>query len=300
MSVITLSKLTKFYRGSKVAAIDAVSLKINKGEVYGFLGSNGAGKSTTIRTLMGFLRQSSGHATILGKDTLQDGVELKKDIGYLPGDVILPRRVTGRQLLRYLGDLHGGVDREYFNMLVNRFGAQLDKKTETLSKGNRQKIGLVQAFMHQPKVLILDEPTSGLDPLMQEEFYKTVEEARERGAAVYLSSHSFAEVERICDRIGIIRDGKLVHEGPVAKMMAQRLPSWRVTVKTVADAQKLTGSKDLKVLEADGKTVVVEPTKTIESALAALSKVKIASMTMGQQELEDEFMSFYNNQEQSA
>lgn len=292
---IQLSGLTKFYGRAKVAAIEDVSLKITKGEVYGFLGSNGAGKSTTIRTMMGFLQPSAGTIKILGKDMSEHGVMLKKDIGYLSGDVVLPRKTTGRKLLKYLGDLHGAVDQSYVNTLVERFEAQLDKRTETLSKGNRQKIGLVQAFMHQPKVLILDEPTSGLDPLMQEQFYKTVEEAKARGAAIFLSSHSFGEVERICDRIGIIRQGKLVHEGPVAKLLAERLPSWRVVLKKQADVKALETSKLVKVLEKDGKTIVVEPTKTIESALGVLSKVGIASMSMVQQELEDEFMSFYND-----
>jgi ABC-2 type transport system ATP-binding protein len=292
---IQLSGLTKFYGRAKVAAIEDVSLKIAKGEVYGFLGSNGAGKSTTIRTVMGFLYPSAGTIKILGKDMQEHGVALKQDIGYLSGDVVLPRKTTGRKLLKYLGDLHGNVDEEYLNVLVDRFEAQLDKRTGTLSKGNRQKIGLVQAFMHQPKVLVLDEPTSGLDPLMQEQFYKTVEEAKARGAAIFLSSHSFNEVERICDRIGIIREGKLVHEGPVAKLLAERLPSWRVVLKKQSDVKTLEASKLVKLLEKQGKTVVVEPTETIESALGVLSKVGIASMSMVQQELEDEFMIFYTD-----
>lgn len=300
MTVIQLSNLTKIYGGSKRPAIDSVTLSIDRGEVYGFLGSNGAGKSTTIRTIMGFLHPRGGTVKLLGKDIRQYGVALKQDIGYLAGDVILPRRTTGRKLLKYLGDLHGGVDQSYVDLLVKRFDAQLDKRAETLSKGNRQKIGLIQAFMHQPKILILDEPTSGLDPLMQEQFYKTVEEAKARGTAVFLSSHSFGEVERICDRIGIIRDGKLVHEGPVAKMMAERLPSWRVVLKKKADVKTLETSKALKVLEKDDLTLVVEPLESIRAGLAALSKVDIAAMTMVQQELEDEFMSFYGDEQEGA
>ena len=259
------------------------------------MGSNGAGKSTTIRTMMGFLHPTKGHIQILGKNARHDGVSLKKHIGHLSGDVILPSRTTGRKLLEHLGRLHGAIDPEYLEVLVQRFEAQLDKKTETLSKGNRQKIGIIQAFMHKPSILILDEPTSGLDPVMQERFYKTVEEAKERGAAVFLSSHSFGEVERICDRIGIIRDGELVYEAPIAEIMATRVPTWRVTLQAKADAKKLQNNSALKILDDSGRVLRVEPTGLIEDALAALSKVKIASLLMEQRELEDEFMNFYRN-----
>lgn len=293
-TILVLSKLTKVYGRSKVPAISELTLSTGEGEVYGFLGSNGAGKSTTIRTIMGFLRASGGSVTLLGKDSSVHGVELRRDVGYLAGDVVLPKGVTGRKLLHYLGNLHGAIDEEYVSQLEKRFEAQLDKKVETLSKGNRQKIGIIQAFMHKPKILVLDEPTSGLDPLMQEQFYKLVQEAKGHGATVFLSSHSFNEVERICDRIGIIREGKLVHEGPVAKVMAERVPSWRIIFKRSGDVTTITGSSHLTIIEKeDPKTVVVRPSGSISAALAVLAKVDILSMSSGQQELEDEFMSFY-------
>jgi ABC-2 type transport system ATP-binding protein len=294
MNTIALHQLTKYYSGSKIAAVNNVSLSIKAGEVYGFLGSNGAGKSTTIRLLMDFLRPTSGSVKLLGKDSVLDSLEIKESVGYLAGDVALPRKVTGRQLLTYLARLHGTVDPAYLIDLEARFEAQLDKKTDTLSKGNRQKIGIIQAFMHQPSVLILDEPTSGLDPLMQEQFYKLVEEAKARGASVFLSSHSFSEVERICDRIGIIRQGKLVHEGPVAKLMQHRLPTWHVTVTKKSDIEVLRRSKLLTVVSSHDKTLTVRPVESISSAFAVLSKVEVVAMTVEQVELEDEFMSFYN------
>lgn len=297
MVAIRISHLTKTYGRSKKPAVDNVSLSIAPGEVYGFLGSNGAGKSTTIRTIMDFLKPTDGTITILGKDSQRDGVELKRSIGYLSGDVALPTRTSGKALLDHLANLHGRVDRDYLSELTRRFEAQLDKKTETLSKGNRQKIGIIQAFMHQPSILILDEPTSGLDPIMQERFYKTVEEAKERGAAVFLSSHSFAEVERICDRIGIIRDGKLVYEAPVGEIMATRVPTWRVTLKKKSDVATLKKNSALHVIDSSGKVLRLEPSGAIESALGALSKVEIASLLMEQRELEDEFMHFYRDDE---
>lgn len=295
--MLALSKLTKVYGRSKVSAISDLTLSTSEGEVYGFLGSNGAGKSTTIRTIMGFLYASSGTVKILGKDVATHGVELRKDMGYLAGDVVLPKGVTGRKLLHYLGSLQGSIDREYLEQLEKRFEAQLDKNVETLSKGNRQKIGIIQAFMHKPKILVLDEPTSGLDPLMQEQFYKLVQEAKDRGATVFLSSHSFNEVERVCDRIGIIRDGKLVHEGPVAKVIAERVPSWRIVLKQSSDVTKITTSSHLKIIEKENaKTIVVRPSGSIADALSVLAKTDIVSMTSGQQELEDEFMSFYTHE----
>lgn len=276
--------------------VSPLSFNIDSGEVYGLLGANGAGKSTTIRTMMDFIRPNSGKVTLLGQGN-QGAASLREHIGYLAGDVVLPKGVTGRALLGYLEKLDGVIDQEYKQALIARFEVQLDKRTETLSKGNRQKIGIVQAFMHKPGILILDEPTSGLDPLMQDQFYKTVEEAKQRGAAVLLSSHSFEEVERMCERIGIVRQGKLVYEGSVADIVATRLPRWRVTLKHVGDVEKLKISPVLKVITAEKLALTVEPSETIEQALAALSKYSILSMTTSQHKLEDEFLSFYDDTE---
>lgn len=297
-SAIVLNKLTKYYPGSKTPAIDKLSVSIKNGEVYGFLGSNGAGKSTTIRLIMDFIRPSSGSISILGKDSVNDSVDIRQVIGYLAGDVALPKRVTGRQLLHHLASLSGGIDLDYLGKLEKDFQAQLDKRIGTLSKGNRQKIGLIQALMSQPNVLVLDEPTSGLDPLMQEQFYSAISDAKKRGAAIFLSSHSFSEVERICDHIGIIRAGELVYEGTVASVAAKRMPNWQVTVSSKADAATLKKSKSLKVSNLSDLSLTVCPVASISSALLALSKVEIKSMTIKQDNLEDEFMSFYSQEGQ--
>ncbi len=296
MSVaITISKLTKFYGKSKVAAVHDVSLEVRASEVYGFLGANGAGKSTTLRTLMGFLYPTSGTIKLLGHAISDHNAQIRNNVGYLSGEVVLPKGVTGRKLLSYLGDLSGNVDGAYLKQLVDRFEAQLDQPTNELSKGNRQKIGIIQAIMHRPKVLILDEPTSGLDPLMQEQFYKTITEVRSQGTAVLLSSHSFDEVERICDRIGIIHAGKLVYEGSVAQIAASHLPRWRVTFKHAADITKLKANPALKLLSVNESVAVIEPTRSINSALGVLSNYPISSMTVYQREIEEEFLSFYSN-----
>ncbi|HRQ06770.1 MAG TPA: ABC transporter ATP-binding protein [Candidatus Saccharibacteria bacterium] len=297
-SAIVLDKLTKYYPGSKAPAINQLSISIKSGEVYGFLGSNGAGKSTTIRLILDFIRPSSGRITVQGMDSVADSVAIRRHIGYLAGDVALPKRVTGRQLLHHLASLSGGIDLDYLGKLEKDFQAQLDKRIGTLSKGNRQKIGLIQALMSQPNVLVLDEPTSGLDPLMQEQFYSAISDAKKRGAAIFLSSHSFSEVERICDHIGIIRAGELVYEGTVASVAAKRMPNWQVTVSSKADAATLKKSKSLKVSNLSDLSLTVCPVASISSALLALSKVEIKSMTIKQDNLEDEFMSFYNQEGQ--
>lgn len=290
---IKLTNVTKYYGRSKVPAVHKLSLAIQPGEVYGLLGANGAGKTTTLRMILDLIRPSSGTIQLFGTDTRHGGKRLRKRIGYLPGDVVLPKGPTGREFLCYLGNLDNNVNHAYMLQLTKRFEAQLDKKMNHLSKGNRQKIGVIQAFMHQPEVLVLDEPTSGLDPLMQEQFYKTVDEARQRGVAVLLSSHSFEEVERMCDRIGIVRKGKFVYEGSAAEILATQKPRWRVTFRHAEDAVKLKLDSALKVIDVGQTSLTVEPASTIEKALAALSQHAIASMTTSQHSLEDEFLRFY-------
>jgi ABC-2 type transport system ATP-binding protein len=209
---ISLRKLTKQYSGTKTAALDSVSLDVHAGEVYGFLGPNGAGKSTAIKTLLNFIQPTSGSATINKLDIVKDSVEIKKHIGYLSGDFAIYPKMTGHQFLSYMGQLQPPKSKHYMQSLLRRLKAEPNKKLQDLSRGNRQKIGIIQAFMHQPDILILDEPTSGLDPLMQEEFYALLREAKDRGAAIFMSSHILSEVQKTCDRVGIIRNGKLVDE----------------------------------------------------------------------------------------
>ena len=187
-----------------------MTFDIQEGEVFGFLGPNGAGKTTTMRVLMGLLHPSSGNTTIGGLDCWTQSTEVKKLVGYLPGEFAFDPGLRGAQIIEYLGHLRGGVDQSYLRQLVERLGFDPSKRFREYSHGNKQKVGLVQAFMHKPRVLILDEPTSGLDPLNQQEFYKMVTEVRAEGRTVFLSSHILPEVEHTCDRVAIIREGQLV------------------------------------------------------------------------------------------
>jgi ABC-2 type transport system ATP-binding protein len=207
-TIIEVNSLTKSY-GSRRGIID-VTFAIAEGEVFGFLGPNGAGKTTTMRVLMGLLRANSGSATISGLNCWQESTEVKKLVGYLPGEFTFDPGLRGAQIIEYLGHLRGGVDQAYVRALIARLGFDPSKRFREYSHGNKQKLGLVQAFMHKPRLLILDEPTSGLDPLNQQEFYKMVAEVHAEGRTVLLSSHILPEVEQTCDRVAIIREGRLV------------------------------------------------------------------------------------------
>ena len=207
-AIIQTEKLTKFY-GTHRGVVD-VDLEVSEGEIFGFLGPNGAGKTTTIRTLLDLIRPTSGRALVFGIESRADPVAIHRRIGYIPGEFTLYDRLTGGQTIEYFANLRGGVDRAYQSSLIARFDIDPKRRYRELSKGNKQKIGLVIALQHQPELLMLDEPTSGLDPLVQQSFYELVREARAAGRTVFLSSHILSEVERTCDRVAIIRDGKLV------------------------------------------------------------------------------------------
>ncbi|HET9614293.1 MAG TPA: ABC transporter ATP-binding protein [Candidatus Limnocylindrales bacterium] len=206
--IIQTEKLTKTY-GEHRGIID-VDLEVHSGEVFGFLGPNGAGKTTTIRTLLDLIRPTSGRALVFGVESTVDPVAIHRRVGYIPGEFTLYDRLTGGQTIQYFANLRGGVDAAYQQSLIERFDIDPKRRYKELSKGNKQKIGLVIALQHRPELLILDEPTSGLDPLIQQSFYEVVREARDEGRSVFLSSHILSEVERTADRVAIIRDGRLV------------------------------------------------------------------------------------------
>src|SRR3954471_20613835 len=207
-AVIRTERLTKSY-GEHRGIVD-VDLEVRQGEVFGFLGPNGAGKTTTIRTVLDLIRPTSGRALVFGIESTVDPVAIHRRVGYVPGEFALYDRLTGGQTIQYFANLRGGVDAAYQQALIERLDLDPNRRFKELSKGNKQKVGLVIALQHRPELLILDEPTSGLDPLVQQSFYALVREAHEEGRTVFLSSHILSEVERTCDRVAIIRDGQLV------------------------------------------------------------------------------------------
>ncbi len=292
---IDIKGLSKFYAGSKKPALDKLTLHVKAGEVYGFLGANGAGKSTTIRLLMNFIQPTKGSAKIMGKDVVENTIDVKKHVGYLAGDVNLWSKVTGNEIFSYLEKLASRDDSDYVNELVRRFEAEPEKKIGELSKGNKQKIGIITALMHQPDVLIMDEPTSGLDPLMQEVFYDEVRQAAARGAAVFVSSHNLTEAQRMCDRIGIIKHGKLIHEQAIKDVHDLAGTSFRITLKDKSATSALRKEKAIKVLSLEGQVVVVQPSGSIASALSTLGKYQVTSFSTQQLSLEDEFLEYYGD-----
>ncbi len=293
---IITKELTKTYPGTKTPALNNLSLQVNPGEVYGYLGANGAGKSTTIRLLLNFIQPTAGMASINGLDIVRDSVKAKRHVGYLSGDVALYPKMTGQELFNYLLKLHGVHDTTYLRALVKRFEATTNKPVGELSKGNRQKIGIIQALMHKPSVLILDEPTSGLDPLMQEVFYEAIREAKERGAAVLMSSHNLVEAQTVCDRVGIIKNGKLIREQVMSDDSQLGGVTFRVVLSEASTLAQLKKSKGLKFLSQQGSnTALVQPAGTINEALKALSQFDIRELTTQQLNLENEFLEFYGN-----
>ena len=205
---IAASGLSKDYGSGR--GLFGLDLEVAPGEIFGFLGPNGAGKSTMMRLLLDLIRPTSGSARVLGLDTRKDSVEIRRRVGFLPGDLALYPKLTGRAVLDYLGQLRGGVDPRVRDALAERFDADLDRPVRQLSTGNRQKLGLIQAFMHEPELLILDEPIAGLDPLVQQSFHALLQEVSAEGRTVFLSSHTLSEVERVTQRLAILRQGRLV------------------------------------------------------------------------------------------
>ncbi len=297
--IIEIDKLNKSY-GGKRGIVD-VSLQIAEGEVFGFLGPNGAGKTTTIRILMALLRADGGSAQIAGRDVWDKSVEIKRLIGYVPGEPSLDNNLTGGQILEYFAHLRGGVDRAYLKTLVDRFDLDTSRKFRQYSTGNKRKVVLIQAFMHRPRVLVLDEPTSGLDPLNQQEFDGMVRETRDEGRTVFLSSHVLSEVEKTCTRVGIIRDGRIVRIGGVAEL--KDIKRYEITIHFAravpADAfARLEGVSNVERL-GDGSAVRLAMQGSADAVIKAAAQYQVVSLTSYEPSLEDIFLRYYEGDGQT-
>ena len=292
--IIRTEKLTKAY-GSQRGIID-VDLSVAEGEVFGFLGPNGAGKTTTIRTLLDLIRPTSGKAFVFGIDTTADPVAIHKRIGYIPGEFALYDRLTGGQTIRYFANLRGGVDRAYQQALIERLEIDPSRRFKELSKGNKQKIGLVIALQHRPELLILDEPTSGLDPLVQQTFYTLVREARSEGRSVFLSSHILSEVERTCDRVAIIREGALVKVDSVEGLrdLAHHQVELRFTDGVPSEAfASLPGVSELVV---DDHVLRMRVAGPITPVVQAAARYELLDFVSREPTLEETFLAQYGTQ----
>ena len=291
-TAIRTDNLVKIYRrGSRGLA--GLDLEVETGEVYGFLGPNGAGKSTTIRVLLGLVRPTGGRATVLGLDPRTDGVALRRRIGYLAGDFVVDGRQSARQLLRYLANLRGGVPAGRVATLAERLGLDLDRPIRGLSKGNRQKVGVVQAFMHDPELLILDEPTSGLDPFLQREFVGLVQEAKSRGATVFMSSHVMSEVQQTADRVGIIRDGRLLTVESVESLRERAVRSVTVTFDGPVDASDFSRLPGLSDVTVTGTTLHARLSGRADELVKAAARGTVLDLLCEEPDLEEIFFHYY-------
>ncbi|MBO0676954.1 ABC transporter ATP-binding protein [Mycolicibacterium sp. S2-37] len=274
-----------------MVAVDDLHLTVSAGEVFGFLGPNGAGKSTTIRMLLGLIRPTSGRATIFGCDA-SDVRRAHRKLAYVPADVALWPTLTGAETLELLGNIGPGVDTGYRTQLVCRFNLDLDRLGKAYSTGNRQKVALVAAFSTRAPLLVLDEPTSGLDPLMEREFRRCVDEARDRGQTVFLSSHQLAEVEAVCDRVAILRAGRLVEIDTIADLRRLRRTAVEVTYRGIEPAlDNVPGVSD--VVRLPGDRLRFSLTGAPAGALSALGAADVTTVTMHEPTLEEIFLDYY-------
>lgn len=291
--VILTEGLVKRYGRNR--GLSGLDLEVRRGEVYGFLGPNGAGKTTTIRLLLDLIRPTEGHASVLGGDPRSDGVALRRRVGYLAGDFVVDGRQTGWELLTYLGNLRGGVPRARIEELAGRLDLDPSRKIKTLSRGNRQKLGVVQAFMHAPELLVLDEPTSGLDPFLQQEFVEMVRQARRAGQTTFMSSHVMSEVQQTADRVGIIREGRLVTVERVETLRERAVRKVEIHFDAPVPAQEfavLPGVGDLRV---DGTVLRCRLAGRADPLVKVAARHTVVDLLSEEPDLEELFFDYYRN-----
>ena len=288
MNVIETKKLTKFY--GKIKGVEDLTFKVKKGEIFGFLGPNGAGKTTTIRTLLGYLNKTSGEAYIFGKNIEDNIVEIKREIGYIPGDLNIYGHMTGKQFLDYFSSLRNR-DMALLDEMLEIFELPLDRKVKGYSKGMKQKLGIVQAFMDDPEMVIMDEPTSGLDPLLQQKFYDFLLKQKKKGKTIFFSSHVLSEVDKICDRVGIIRDGGLVALENVETLKNKSGKKIRLRIKE--KPEKFKGPKDMKIKNGWIEFVT---TDNIDKWIKKFSKYTVLDLDINDFSLEDIFIHYYEGE----
>jgi len=293
MKIIEIKNLTKNFGDFK--ALDNVNLTINKGEVFGFIGPNGAGKTTTIRTILGILQKTEGEVLVFGKDAWQDAMEIHKKIAYVPGDVNLWPNLTGGEVIDLFTSLQGPVNLEKKARLIKMFDLDPKKRCRTYSKGNRQKVALIAAFLSDAELFILDEPTSGLDPLMEMVFQDCVAEEKKAGKTILLSSHILSEVERLCDRVAIIRKGTIVESGTLAEL--RQLTRVQITVETANSMPDLVAKKGVHNLKVSENQVSFQADyPELGNIVSYLAKYEVKKLYSVPPTLEDLFMKYYNTE----
>jgi ABC-2 type transport system ATP-binding protein len=292
-AAIQTQGLTKDYGAGR--GVFQLDLEVRAGEILGFIGPNGAGKSTTMRVLLGLARPTSGTARLLGLDMVSDGLTIRSRTGYLAGDFGLYPQMTGSAILDYFSRLRGGVPEGRIAELAERFDAQLDRRVRELSTGNRQKLGLIQAFMHDPELFILDEPIAGLDPLVQRNFHDLLGELREQGRTVMLSSHTLSEVDRVADRVAILRTGRLVIVDELARLKAQAVRRWEIEFTQAPDAAEFAGLHGVRDAEVIGTTLHIAFEGSADNVVKAAARHEVLEIRTREQDLEEVFLRYYRD-----
>ena len=299
VSAIRTSKLSKDYGLAR--GLFELELEVAPQEVFGYLGPNGSGKTTTIRLLMGMIRPTGGAAYVFGLDCRRDSVAVKRKVGYMPGDLPQFGSLRGKEVVAYLGGMRGGANPATVRSIAERFDLDLNRRFREYSSGNKRKLGILLAFMHKPELLILDEPTSGLDPLNQQEFYNLLREARDGGATVFLSSHILSEVEHVCDRVGILRAGKLVRVAQLEDLHHIRAHHVEIEFapgSPIPDAavRAAAGVEDVSV---DGRRVTCTVRGSFEPLFDAIRTAKVTDLVSTEPSLEEMFLSYYSDDDQT-
>jgi len=296
---ISVKKLTKFYGSFK--ALSNVSFSVNEGEVFGLIGPNGAGKSTTMRSMLNFIFPSSGNIQINGLDSKLDYLKIRSLIGYLPGEFTTYENMTGSEYLKHILYLRKMPDKEkYAKKLAKNFDLDLNKKAKNLSKGNKQKIGIIQAFCHEPDILILDEPTSGLDPLKQQVFDDLILEYKQKGKTIFISSHVLPEVEMLCDRVAIIKDGKIVAENTMSKLKSMTMNRFEVVFKKEIKEKSFGKSIGVKNIMKSGEKYIFDIEGDVNRFIKKITENKVTSFKSIEPDLEEIFLSFYKKGKKNA
>lgn len=291
--VLKLEGLTKTFGSSR--GVSELNLEVEEGSIVGFLGPNGAGKSTTINMLMGYTKPTSGHAIVFDKNAWRDSVAIRADIGFLASDMALDASLTGEQILAYYGELRGNHPKAYIRELAKRLDCNLQRKIKTLSRGNKQKVALIAALMHKPKLLLLDEPTSGLDPLIQSEFNKIILEHKAEGRTAFISSHVLSEVQELCDRMVFIREGQIVANTTFAELTEAAPKQVKLKSNDAKLATKLRSLKGVTNLRANKQHVVFAYTGESMPLLECIHGHKLDDITIQDADLENLFMEYYEN-----
>jgi ABC-2 type transport system ATP-binding protein len=297
-AAIATQGLTKIY--GRRLGIEGLDLEVRSGEIFGFIGPNGAGKTTTIRLLLDLLHPTRGRAEVLGLDSHRQSVEVRKSVGYLPGEFGLEVRMTGRQLVKNFARLRGMQDLGSADRLAERLGVDLDLPTGRLSRGNRQKVGLVQALFHEPALAILDEPTTGLDPLVQDTFLQILREARAEGRTIFLSSHILSEVERVCDRVAIVRGGRLAALETTESLLERRRKRVTLVFAAPVDASAFAALPSVTDVHSQGTTVSMSVGDGIDAIIKLAARYTLLDLNVEHPSLDEVFLGYYEQQPPAA